>query len=73
MTSEDIKNRKWTESEIRSLERIAAKQAASDDSEINYDGIPPLTDEQLAQWSACEKSGPKSPSASDAIPPFSNG
>jgi hypothetical protein len=49
MTSEDIKNRKWTDAERRSMQRHAAKQAAGDDSDINYDDIPRLTDEQLAQ------------------------
>ena len=30
------------------FDRIAVSQAAGDDSDINYDDIPPLTDEQLA-------------------------
>ena len=30
------------------FDRVAASQAAGDDSDINYDDIPPLTDEQLA-------------------------
>jgi uncharacterized protein (DUF4415 family) len=49
MTSEDIKNRKWTKSERQSVRRIARSQAAGDDSDINFDDIPPLTDEQLAR------------------------
>jgi uncharacterized protein (DUF4415 family) len=32
------------------LARIAKRQAAGDDSGINYSDIPPLTDEQLAQF-----------------------
>ena len=32
------------------LSRIANRQAALDDSEIDYSDIPPLTDEQLAQF-----------------------
>jgi uncharacterized protein (DUF4415 family) len=32
------------------LARIAKRQAARDDSDINYSDIPPLTDEQLAQF-----------------------
>jgi len=48
MTSEDIRNRKWTESEKRAMRRIAARQAAGDDSDINFEDIPPLTEEQLA-------------------------
>jgi len=39
MKSEDIKN---------TLQRIAARQAAGDDSQINFKGIPRLTDRQLA-------------------------
>lgn len=48
MSSEDIKNRKWTEREKAAIRRGAARQASSDDSGINYSDIPPLTDEQLA-------------------------
>jgi uncharacterized protein (DUF4415 family) len=48
VTSEDIRNRRWTESEKRAIRRIAAHQAAGDDSHINFDDIPRLTDEQLA-------------------------
>jgi len=32
------------------LSRIARRQAAGDDSEIDYSDIPPLTDKQLAQF-----------------------
>jgi uncharacterized protein (DUF4415 family) len=32
------------------LARIAKRQAAGDDSEIDYSDIPPLTDEQLARF-----------------------
>src|ERR1035437_11097192 len=32
------------------LSRIAKRQAAGDDSGIHYSDIPPLTDEQLAQF-----------------------
>jgi uncharacterized protein (DUF4415 family) len=49
MTSEDIRNRRWTKKEIEAVERIAAKQAAGDDSDIDYSDIPPLTNEQLAR------------------------
>ena len=48
MTSEDIKNRKWTRKELAAVRRVAKSQAAGDDSDINYTDIPPLTDEQLA-------------------------
>lgn len=49
MRSEDIGNRQWTKKEIEAVERIAAKQAAGDDSDVDHSGIPPLTDEQLAR------------------------
>lgn len=32
------------------LARIAKRQAAGDDSGINYSDVPPLTDEQLAEF-----------------------
>lgn len=48
-TSQDIKNRKWTKKEIESAQRIAARQAAGDDSHIDFSDIPQLTDQQLAQ------------------------
>jgi len=48
MRSEDIANRQWTEKERRTLRRIAGRQAAVDDSRINLEDIPRLTDEQLA-------------------------
>jgi len=61
MKSEDIKNRKWTEAEHRSMKRHAAKQAAGDDSDIKYDDIPRLTDEQLAQMVRLRDVRPKVP------------
>ena len=49
MTSEDIRNRKWTEAEKAAVRRGAAKQAAGDDSDIDYSDIPRLSAEQLAR------------------------
>ena len=37
------------------LSRIAKRQAAGDDSDIDYSDIPPLTDEQLAQFRRAPK------------------
>jgi uncharacterized protein (DUF4415 family) len=37
------------------LSRIAKRQAAGDDSGIDYSDIPPLTDEQLAQFRRAPK------------------
>jgi uncharacterized protein (DUF4415 family) len=48
MKSEDIGNRQWTEKERRALRRVAGRQAAGDDSRINFDDIPRMTGEQLA-------------------------
>lgn len=48
VSSEDIRNRPWTEEELRVFTRIAELQAAGDDSDIDYEDIPRLTDEQLA-------------------------
>jgi uncharacterized protein (DUF4415 family) len=48
MTSEDIRNRKIPEWERESLRRMAQRQAAGDDSHIDFSDIPELTPEQLA-------------------------
>jgi uncharacterized protein (DUF4415 family) len=48
MTSEDIRNRKWTEAEKEAVRLGAVAQAAGDDSNIDYSDIPRLTEEQLA-------------------------
>ena len=50
MTSEDIRNRKWTEAEKQAVRRAAAAQAAGLDlPEAEYEDIPRLTPDQLAQ------------------------
>ena len=43
------------------MKRQAAKQAAGDDSDINYDDIPRLTDEQLAEMVRLRDIRPKVP------------
>jgi uncharacterized protein (DUF4415 family) len=48
MNSEDIRNRRWTEKERRVLRRAAKRQAAGDESRLNLEDIPRLTNEQLA-------------------------
>jgi uncharacterized protein (DUF4415 family) len=48
MRSEDIGNRRWTEKKRQVLRRIAGRQKAMDDSSINLDDIPRLTNAQLA-------------------------
>jgi len=61
MTSGDIRNKKWSEAERQALRRHAAKQAAGDDSGINFEDIPHLTDEQLAQMVRLRDIRPKVP------------
>src|SRR6202521_3268873 len=46
--SEDIGNRRWTEKERQALRRIAGRQKVMDDSRVNLDDIPRLTNGQLA-------------------------
>lgn len=47
--SDDIKRRTWTKAELKAARRIAELQSAGDDSAINYDEIPQLTQGQLAK------------------------
>jgi uncharacterized protein (DUF4415 family) len=49
MSSEDIKNRKWSEAEREVFRRAAKEQAEGDESRINFEDIPRLTEDQLAQ------------------------
>jgi uncharacterized protein (DUF4415 family) len=48
MTSEDIERRKWTDEERQALRHAAERQTAGDDSDINFEDIPQLTANQLA-------------------------
>ena len=48
MRSEDIRNRQWTEAERQALGHAAKRQVVEDDSRINFEDIPRLTDEQAA-------------------------
>ena len=61
MTSDDIKRRRWTKAELDAVRRIAARQTAGDDSGINYDEIPRLTEEQLAKMVRLRDIRPKVP------------
>jgi len=61
VTSEDIRHRRWTKSELAAARRIAARQAVGDDSGINYEDIPRLTDEQLAKMVRLRDVRPKVP------------
>ena len=61
MRSEDIKNRQWTEKELRTLRTVAKSQATGDESNIYYEDIPPLTNEQLASMVRLRKVNRKVP------------
>jgi uncharacterized protein (DUF4415 family) len=61
MTSADIKNKAWSEQDRRKLRLHAAKQAAGDESDIDFEDIPRLTDEQLAQMVRLRDVRPKVP------------
>ena len=50
MSAESIFSRPLSKPQKASLSRIAKRQAAGDESGIDYSDIPPLTDEQLAQF-----------------------
>jgi uncharacterized protein (DUF4415 family) len=49
MRSEDIKNKQWSKKERQTLRRIAKHQAVGDESRINFEDIPRLTNDQLAK------------------------
>jgi uncharacterized protein (DUF4415 family) len=59
--SENIRRRRWTKSELDVVHRIAARQAAGDDSGVNYEDIPRLSDEQLAGMVRLRHVRPKVP------------
>ena len=61
MTSDAIKHRRWRKTELDAARRIAAQQAAGDDSTINYAESPRLTDEQLAKMVRLRDIRPKVP------------
>ena len=69
MTSEDIKNRQWSEGERQALRRIARSQAVGDDSHINFEDIPRLTDEQLANMVRLRDARPRKVAVSVRLDP----
>jgi uncharacterized protein (DUF4415 family) len=48
--AESIFSKRPSKKQNAVLSRIAKRQAAGDDSDIDYSDIPPLTDQQLAQF-----------------------
>lgn len=61
MSSEDIRNRQWTDQERQALRRAARRQAAGNDSNIDFEDIPRLTEEQLAKMVRLRTVRPKVP------------
>jgi hypothetical protein len=61
VNSEDIFNKPLTKRQRAVVERHAARQAAGDDSHINFEDIPPLTVEQLAGLIRLRDRQPKTP------------
>ena len=55
MSAESIFSKPLSKKQNDALCRIAKRQAAGDDSEIDYSDIPPLTDEQLAEFRRAPK------------------
>src|ERR1700733_1716214 len=50
VSAESIFSKPISKKQKAVLSRIAKRQAAGDDSGIDYSDVPPLTDEQLAQF-----------------------
>lgn len=61
MTSDDIGHRRWTKAELDTARRIAARQATGDDSGIDYEDIPRLSEQQLAKMVRLRAVRPKVP------------
>ena len=55
MSAESIFSKPLNKRQQSVLARIAKRQAAGDDSDIDYSDIPPLTDKQLAQFRRAPK------------------
>ncbi len=55
MSAESIFNKPPSKRQKAVLERIAKRQAAGDDSGIDYSDIPALTDKQLARFRRAPK------------------
>jgi len=57
--SEDILRKPLTKSQQTAVNRLAARQKAGDDSQINFEDIPPLTASQLAAMTRLRGRKPK--------------
>jgi uncharacterized protein (DUF4415 family) len=55
VSAESIFSRPPNKRQTAVLARIAKRQAAGDDSDIDYSGIPPLTNDQLTRFRPASK------------------
>ena len=55
MSAESIFGKPLNKRQENVLDRIGERQAAGDDSDIDYSDLPPLTDEQLARFRRAPK------------------
>jgi len=69
MRSEDIKNKQWSETERQTLRRIARRQAVGDESRINFEEIPRLTNDQLANMVRLRDARPRKVAVSVRLDP----
>jgi uncharacterized protein (DUF4415 family) len=69
MKSEDIRSRRWTEEERETLRRVARRQAAGDDTHIDLQDIPRLTDKQLASMVRLRDARPRKVAVSIRLDP----
>jgi uncharacterized protein (DUF4415 family) len=69
MRSEDIKNKQWSEKERQTLRRVAKRQAAGDETRINFEDIPRLTDDQLANMVRLRDARPRKVAVSVRLDP----
>jgi uncharacterized protein (DUF4415 family) len=69
MRSEDIKNKQWSEKERQTLRRIAKCQAKGDESRINFEDVPRLTNNQLANMVRLRDARPRKVAVSVRLDP----
>ena len=69
MRSEDIKNKQWSEKDRQTLRRIAKRQAVGDESRINFEDIPRLTNDQLAKMVRLRDARPRKVAVSVRLDP----
>ena len=69
MRSEDIKNKQWSETERQTLRRIAKRRAVGDESRINFEDIPRLTDDEPAKMVRLREVRPRKVAVSVRLDP----